>query len=145
VGAAGGERVRSLDGWHINAADPAFESRLMGYKARYKANGNMDYLPPVRVVEMLAMAVNQSSSTDPVKVAYALEGIRYAGPSGDSWMRAEDHQMIGPVYVLRLTKVGQPGVRHDVDNSGYGWKTEAFIEAKDNIPPMKCSLERPQK
>ena len=143
VGAAGGERIRSLDAWHINAADPALESKLMGYKDRYKANSNMDYLPPIRVVDMLAMAVNQSGSTDPVKIAYALEGMKYAGPSGDSWMRAEDHQMIAPVYVLRLAKVGQPGVRHDVDNSGYGWKAEALVGAKDNISPIRCQMERP--
>ncbi len=42
VGAAGGERIRSLDAWHINAADSGLETRLMGYKARYKSNTNMD-------------------------------------------------------------------------------------------------------
>jgi branched-chain amino acid transport system substrate-binding protein len=87
--------------------------------------------------------MNKAGTTDPLKVAYALEGIRYAGPSGDSWMRAEDHQMIAPVYIMNFVKVGQPGVKHDEEGTGYGWKTEALIGAKDTIPPIKCQMERP--
>src|SRR5882672_2864220 len=110
----------------------------MGYNARYKANANMECLNFIRVIEMLSIAINKSGTTEPVKVAYALEGMRYAGPSGDSWMRAEDHQMIGPVYILKLAKVGQPGVRHDVDGTELGWKTEASFEAAATIPQVKC-------
>lgn len=60
-------------------------------------------------------------------------------------MLAEDHQIIAPVYVMSITKVGQPGVNRDEEGTGYGWKTEALIEAKDIIPAMKCSMERPPK
>jgi branched-chain amino acid transport system substrate-binding protein len=103
----------------------------------------MDYLTAFRVVEMLSAAVAKAGSDDPLKVAYALEGAHYAGPTGDSWMRPEDHQIVAPMYVLSLAKAGQPGVKHDVDGTGFGWKTEALILSKDNIPPVKCSMERP--
>lgn len=43
-------------------------------------------------------------------------------------MRAEDHQMIGPLFILSLVKAGQPGVTYDEEKTGYGWKTEAFID-----------------
>ena len=87
--------------------------------------------------------MDKAGSTDPMKVAFALEGMTYGGPTGNSWMRAEDHQMIAPLYILSFVKAGQSGVKYDEEGTGYGWKTEVLIEAKDIIPPMKCSMERP--
>ncbi|HEX9451351.1 MAG TPA: branched-chain amino acid ABC transporter substrate-binding protein [Burkholderiales bacterium] len=143
IGTAGADRVKTLDAWHINAADAAWQKTLLDYKAKYRTVSNAAYLPAFRVVEMLAGALDKAGTTDPVKVAYALEGLKYAGPSGASWMRAEDHQMIAPLYILSLVKAGQAGVKYDEEKTGYGWKTETFIEAKDIIPPVKCQMERP--
>ena len=137
------DQVETLYAWTINAADAMWEKRLLDYKTKYKSISNLDYLPAFRVVEMLASAMRQAGNSDPVKVAYALEGMKYAGPSGESWMRAEDHQMIAPIYVLSFAKAGQPGVKHDAEGTGYGWKTQALIPAKDIVPPMKCQMERP--
>jgi branched-chain amino acid transport system substrate-binding protein len=142
-GTAGVDRVTTLASWSINVADPAWEKTLIGYKAHYQALSNLDSLIAFRVMEMLAMAIGAAGSVDPVKVAFALEGLRYAGPSGDSWMRAEDHQIIAPIYVLRFVKAGQQGVKHDEEGSGYGWKMEALIPAKDAVPPLNCQMERP--
>jgi branched-chain amino acid transport system substrate-binding protein len=143
IGAAGADRLKTVGAWHINAANAAWEKALIGYKAKYKAVSNLDYLPSYRVVEMVASAMNKSGTTDPIKVAYALEGMKYIGPSGESWMRAEDHQLIVPIYLMSFVKAGQPGVQHDEEGTGYGWKTEALIEAKDNVPPIRCKMERP--
>jgi branched-chain amino acid transport system substrate-binding protein len=145
IGAAGADRLKMVGAWHINAADAAWEKALVGYKTKYNAVSNLDYLPSYRVVEMVASAMNKSGTTEPIKIAYALEGMKYIGPSGESWMRADDHQMIVPIYLMSFAKAGQLGVKHDEEGTGYGWKTEALIEAKDNIPPMKCSMERPPK
>ena len=145
IAASRADRIQTLYAWTINAADTTWEKRLLDSKNKYNAVSNLDYLPAFRVIEMLAGAVKQAGNSDPIKVAYALEGLKYAGPSGESWMRAEDHQMIAPIYVLRFAKQGQTGVKHDAEGTGYGWKTEALIEAKDNVPAMKCSMERPPK
>ena len=144
AGAAGAGRMKTIDAWHINAASPSWEKVLVDARARYGASSNMDYLTAFRLVDMLSAAINKIGADDPLKVAFALEGLRYAGPSGDSWMRAEDHQIVAPMYVLSFVKEGQPGVKHDVDGTGYGWKTETIIEAKDNVPPMNCNMQRPQ-
>jgi branched-chain amino acid transport system substrate-binding protein len=143
AGPAGAGRMKTIDAWHINATDPAWEKTLVEARKKYGATSNMDYLTAFRVVEMLSAAVAKAGSDDPLKVAYALEGAHYAGPTGDSWMRPEDHQIVAPMYVLSLAKAGQPGVKHDVDGTGFGWKTEALILSKDNIPPVKCSMQRP--
>ena len=144
AGAAGAGRMKTVDAWHINAANPAWEKILVDSRARYGASSNMDYLTAYRLVEMLSTVINKIGADDPLKVAFALEGLKYAGPTGESWMRAEDHQIIAPMYVLNFVKEGEPGVKHDVDGTGYGWKTESLMEAKDNIPPMNCKMERPQ-
>jgi branched-chain amino acid transport system substrate-binding protein len=143
IGPAGADRVKSIYSWHINAADEMWEKKLVQYEARYKSVSDMAYLPPFRVLGMLTEAMNKTGTTDPVKVAYALEGMRYMGPSGESWMRAEDHQMLVPVYVMSFAKAGQPGVKHDAEGTGYGWRTDALIEAKSNVPPMRCQMQRP--
>ncbi len=143
IGSAGADRVKTLDAWHINAADTAWQKTLREYKARYNTVSNAAYLPAFRVVEMLAGALDKAGTTDSVKVAYSLEGLKYTGPSGISWMRAEDHQMIAPLYILNFVKAGQPGVKYDEEKTGYGWKTETFLDAKDIVPPVKCQMERP--
>ena len=58
--------------WSITASGYVFD-----FKTRYKALSNFDYAPAIRVVEMLAKAIDQAQTTDPLKVAYALEGVRY--------------------------------------------------------------------
>ena len=80
-----------------------------------------------------------------MKVALAQEGAKYAGPTGDSWMRREDHQLIAPVYVMSVMKAGQPPVKHDAEGSGYGWRTEALLPAQAATPAMRCQMERPHK
>jgi branched-chain amino acid transport system substrate-binding protein len=143
IGSAGADRVKTVWSWHINAADPAWEKRLLDYGAKYKAVSDVAYIPPFRVVEMLANAMNSVGSADPLKVAHALEGMKYAGPTGESWMRAEDHQMIAPLYVMSFVKAGQPGVKHDAEGTGFGWKTDVLIQAKDTAPQIKCAMQRP--
>ena len=143
IGASGADRVKSTYSWSINAADEAWEKRVLQYEARYKSISDMAYLPPFRILGMLAEAMNKAGTTDTLKVAYALEGMRYKGPTGDSWMRVEDHQMMVPVYVLTFAKAGQPGVKHDAEGTGYGWKSDGLIDAKSNVPPVKCQMQRP--
>ncbi len=143
IGPSGVDRVKAVYAWNINAADPGWEKLLLESKAKYRGLTNMDYLPVYRVMEMLAAAMKKAGSENVLKVAYALEGLEYAGPSGHSWMRAEDHQMIAPIYVLGLSKSGAPGVKHDAEGNGQGWKIEALIAARDSVPPVRCKMQRP--
>ena len=143
VGSAGVGRMRSIGSWHINAADASWRKKLVGYKAKFGSTTNMDYILAYRTMDMLAAAMNTAGTADPTKVAFTLEGMKYNGFTGPTWMRAEDHQIMAPLYILSLAKAGQPPVEYDEEVSGYGWKTEAFFEAKDTVPPMKCQMVRP--
>ncbi len=143
IGAAGADRMKTIYSWHLNATDPKWERTIVDYQAKYKTSADLAYLPAFRTVEMLASAINQAGTTDPLKVAHALEGMHFAGPTGDSWMRAEDHQIIAPIFVMSFVKAGQPGVKHDVEGTGYGWKTEAILAPSETLPPVRCQMERP--
>ena len=143
IGTSGVGRVKTIYAWNINAADPVWEKALLEYKAKYHGVTNMDYLPVFRAMEMLASAMKKAGTDDPLKVAYAMEGLGYAGPSGESWMRTEDHQLIAPIYVLDLARSGTPGVKHDAEGTGLGWKVEALVQARDTIPPIRCAMQRP--
>ena len=48
-----------------------------------------------------------------------------------------------PLFVGTFTKVGQKGVKHDADGTGYGWRMDDRVEAKENILPTTCKMERP--
>ena len=143
VGAAGVGKVVSLFPWHENAEPNAYQGFNAEFKTKYKSTENFDYITAHRSIAMLARAVDQARSDDPLKVAYALEGMEFNGPEGRVWMRAEDHQLIAPLYLARLTKTGEAGVKFDVENTGLGWKTVGKIEGKDAVPPIKCTVERP--
>ena len=143
VGGAGVGKVVSLFPWHENAEPHAYQGFNAEFRIKYKSTENFDYITAHRAIAMLARAVDQAHSDDPLKVALALEGMVFDGPEGRVWMRPEDHQLIAPLYLARLTRVGEPGVKFDVENTGFGWRTVAKVEGKDAVPPIKCTVERP--
>jgi len=144
IGASGADRIRTIMAFHINEADAAWEKKILTYDAKYKPIAHMDFLPVWQTLDMFAQAVNQVQSIDPYKVAAALEGMKYKGPAGESWMRAEDHQLLAPIYVTSFVKKGNAGVKYDTEATGFGWKTDMMVAAKDNVPQLKCRMERPK-
>lgn len=142
IGSSGEDKVKSVGPWHINAADKAWDDYLTAAKAKYGALSNLDYFSIYRLLDMLATAIATAGSK-PINVAYALEGMKYVGPSGESWMRADDHQLIAPIHVIKFAKSGQAGVKHDEEGTGFGWKTEVLVGAQEVVPPVRCQMERP--
>lgn len=143
IGPHGVDRVKTITPWDINVADASRQKALLDARAKYKSLSNLNYLPAYRVFDMVADAAKKANSMDPLKIARALENLKYAGPSGESWMRADDHQMIAPMYIMSWVKAGQPGAKYESEGSGFGWKQEAFIPATEVVPQVKCSMERP--
>ena len=81
---------------------------------------------------MLAKAMNDTKSSDPLKVARALEGMKYQSDTGEVWMRADDHQLMQPIYIATFTKAGGKDVKIDAEGTGFGWKTDIRIEPAAN-------------
>jgi branched-chain amino acid transport system substrate-binding protein len=140
IGAAGEDHIKQILTWHANVADNKIEKFANDYKTRFKAD--FYYNTAKTELEMLARAMNEAKSTDPLKVARALEGMKYMSDTGAVWMRADDQQLMQPIYIATFSKLGK-GVKYDVENTGYGWKTDVRAEARDTVMPTSCKMERP--
>jgi len=42
-----------------------------------------------------------------------------------------------PLFVSTFVKAGTTDVKYEADDTGYGWRSDVRIEAKDNILPTK--------
>jgi branched-chain amino acid transport system substrate-binding protein len=144
MGASGENRVQVMNAWFVNAGPLEWERKVLQSEKQYKASSHMDFLPIWQTVDMFARALALAGTSDPIKVAYALEGMEYETPGGRSWMRKDDHQLIAPIYIASFTKAGTAGVKYDEEGTGYGWKIEWVAPAKDNVPAMRCQMERPK-
>ena len=93
---------------------------------------------------MLAQAIKQAKSTDPVKVALALEGVKFDSLNGEVEMRKVDHQLQQPLYIAHAgPRSNGKDVKYDLENTGYGWKTDTQIEAYIAAQPTSCQMKRP--
>lgn len=151
IGDAGVGRLISVTEWHLdlnqeekNAADEKF---FLGYQKKYSNGGEVPYYyGRIRTeMRMLAAAINKAGSTDPKAIAFALEGMEYETPYGKVTMRAEDHQLIQPLYLSVYAKAGEGTVKYDSENTGIGFKTIKRIEAADTAMPTTCQMERPKR
>lgn len=143
--------LNSVTEWHINlnqeeknAADEKF---FLGYQEKYSNKGEVPYYyGRIRTtMDMLAAAINKAGSAKSKDIAYALEGMEFQTPYGKVTMRAEDHQLIQPLYLSVYAKAGEGTVKYDSENTGVGFKTIKRIDAADTAMPTTCQMVRPPK
>jgi branched-chain amino acid transport system substrate-binding protein len=93
---------------------------------------------------MLAEAIQRAGRTDASAIARALSGARFDGRAlgglGAGAMRAGDHQYEQGLVVSRMERVGSPGVRFDVEGSGYGFRTVRRFTADEVSMPHRCAM-----
>lgn len=145
IGDAGAGRVKQVNEWHSNVPSREIDE----YARRYKATTGEDlfFYRIGTLVGMLGEAARKARSADPSRIAFALEGMRYSTPLGEVEMRAADHQLLQPLFVSTLVRSaargGDKSVRHDVENSGLGFRTDARIEPWVTAQPTSCQMRRP--
>ncbi len=139
-----GEDVRQVSMWHTNYGGKESDALTEGYRNRFPdVKDDFFFLSLKNGVEMLAKAMNQAKSTDPEKVAKAFEGMKHPGITGEVEMRADNHQLVQPLFISSFVKAGGKGVKYDVERTGMGFKTVGRVEAKDTVTPTTCKMERP--
>jgi branched-chain amino acid transport system substrate-binding protein len=148
LGDAGVGAVLAVAEWHPNLGNPASDTLVTGFRQRYP-DPKDDYLHArmQAMVELLAQAMERAKTSDPTAVAKAMEGLkldaRALGGVHEGWMRAEDHQFQQPLVVTVMDKAGAAGVKHDVEGSGYGFRTVRRFDAKQVEAPQSCKMTRP--
>ncbi|MPW19941.1 ABC transporter substrate-binding protein [Paraburkholderia sp. CNPSo 3157] len=144
LGDAGVKRVVAVADWHPNVGGAASDAWYASFRQRFPAAQD-DYavLRMPLMIEMLAGAMNRAGSAQPDKVAKALEGMKYDNGFHPSWMRADDHQLIQPLYVMEMDRAGTPGVQFDNEGSDYGFRTVLALPPERTVPTTTCRMKRP--
>ena len=80
---------------------PAIKPAIDFEKAfRAKDNMSLWYPRAVNEMRMFKAAAEKAKSIDPVKVAAALEGMKFEVlDGGEGFMRKDDHQFFQPIYI----------------------------------------------
>ncbi len=148
IGEAGVDRVRAVAEWHPNAGVDAAQRIYETFRERMR-DPRDDYfnMRHVVMIEMLAAAVEAAGATDAVAVARRLEGRSHRGAPYEATMRAEDHQLLTPLYVSVMQRAGPAagpaGLRFDLEGSGLGFRTERFVDLRAAPPAHACAMKRP--
>jgi branched-chain amino acid transport system substrate-binding protein len=141
MGASGADRVKIVGNWLINGDVATGKDIVEGYKKKY--NDDFYTAQTHSSIGMLSQAIKQAKSTDPVKVAFAMEGAKFQSLNGGVMMNKVDHQLQQPLYIGTWSKVDGKAVRYDQENTGYGWKMDKKIDAYYATQPTSCQMKRP--
>ena len=142
IGPQGNGKVRSVMAFHENIAVETNKTDTEGWTRQFRAQHKFDfYAAGFRTIfEFLQAGINKAGSTDPNKIAAALEGLTITDLLGyQVTMRKDDHQILSEYFVGVFTK----GVKYDSEGTGLGWKTEVTVPAKDLDQPNTCKMKRP--
>lgn len=141
MGAAGIDRVKQVNYWHANNETFSGKEIVQGFKNKYKD----DYyaMATYTVLATLGKAIKESKSLDPIKVAFAMEGMKVMSLNGEDVMRKVDHQIQQPLYISSWIKTNGKDVKFDQENTGMGWQTKEKVEAFVASQPTSCQMKRP--
>jgi len=142
IGPAGNGKVHSVMNFSENLGAERNNAELDAWVQSFRKKFDFDFAFGDRrlAVEMVAAAINKAGSTDPLKIAQAMEGMTWKDGTGqDVIMRAEDHQILMPYYVGTFST----GTKYDSERTGLGWRTDVSIKATDVVQPTTCKMKRP--
>src|ERR1700722_16503551 len=142
IGAAGENRLTSVMEFNGNVAVEQKSAAAEKFVNDWRVDHQTDFsaLNFVTMIDMLTDAINKAGSTDPLKVALALEHMHAKDLVGqENIMRKEDHQLLMPYYVGVFSK----DVKYDAEHTGFGWKNIMTATAADLTLPTICKMKRP--
>jgi len=144
MGEAGVGKVIAVADWLPNVPTPQSEAFYRSFRERFPKNSD-DYvhLRMQLMIEALAQAIEKAGDAEPLAVATQLERavVQLAGQGGA--MRALDHQFQQALVVGVMGRQGEPGVKFDVEGSGYGFRVVRQISAAQAELPTHCAMQRP--
>jgi branched-chain amino acid transport system substrate-binding protein len=147
MGEAGIGRVVAVADWFPNTPGRESEAFYSAFRQRFP-NPADDYvhLRMQLMVEALVQAMERAGAQGPLdalSIARQLEraDVSLAGQRGQ--MRAADHQFQQPLAVAVMDRQGAPGVRFDVEGSGFGFRVVRQLPASEAEMPHNCQMSRP--
>lgn len=112
--------------------------------ADYKKKFNDDYYTYAiyNGIKLMGAAIDKAKSTNPVKVAAALEGLSVKSFAGEVTMRKSDHQLQQSMFITKWQKVDKK-YPYSVENTGYTFAPIKQFAPYVSSTPTSCQLKRP--
>ncbi len=144
MGDAGVGNVMAVADWLPNVQTAQSESFYQSFRQRYpKPADDYVHMRMQLMVESLVQAIEKAGTTNAIAVANHLERVRITLSSQSGMMRASDHQFQQALVVGVMDRQGAPGVKFDVEGSGYGFRVIKTITAARAEQPTTCKMQRP--
>ncbi|MGJ7522514.1 branched-chain amino acid ABC transporter substrate-binding protein [Variovorax sp. LT1P1] len=139
MGSASDGKVYAIGYGHYNMGGEIQKS-IDGFKK--KMNDDLTQASIYHAFALLDNAFAQTKSTDPVKVAAALEGMKIKSFNGEVEMRKADHQLQQGLFITRWEKKSAK-YPYDGENTGYTLAPVKYFEPYVASTPTSCQMKRP--
>lgn len=141
LGTNGAGRVYQIGYAHYNMG-----GQMDQWMKEFKAKYNDDFYTGsiIRIYQFLGAAMAKAKSTDPVKVAAALEGLKVNTFNGEVEMRKADHQLQQRLYMTVWQKAGGK-YPYSPENTGMTLVPVAEYPNYVSSTPTSCQMKRPTK
>ncbi len=139
LGTNGAGKVYQIAYSHYNMG-----GQMAKWMTEFKTKYNDDFYTGsvIRVYQMLGAAMAKAKSTDPVKVAAALEGLRVDSFNGEVEMRKLDHQLQQPLYMTVWQKADKK-YPYSPENTGMTLVPLKEYPNYVSSTPTSCQMKRP--
>ena len=139
LGTNGAGRVYQIAYNHYNMG-----GQMSKWMTEFKAKYNDDFYTgsTIRIFETLGAAMAKAKSTDPVKVAAALEGIKVTSFNGEVEIRKADHQLQQPLY---MTVWDKASAKYPYSPENTGMTLVPLKEYPNYVSstPTSCQMKHP--
>ena len=149
IGEAGVGKVLAVADWLPNVQTPTSEAFYRAFRQRFpQSSDDYVHMRMQLLVEALVRSIEAvgrqpgRDAMDLVAVAAQLEGLSIELHGQKGIMRAADHQFQQPLVVGMMERQGTPGVKFDVEGSGYGFRVVKTIAASAAEMPTSCTMQR---
>jgi branched-chain amino acid transport system substrate-binding protein len=114
------------------------------WMAEFKTKFNDDFYTGsvISIYTALGEAMAKAKSTDPVKVAAALEGLTFKSYHGEVQMRKTDHQLQQPLYMTVWQKADKK-YPYSPENTGITLAPVKEFPSYVSSTPTSCQMKRP--
>lgn len=145
IGDAGIGKVIAVADWLPNVPGAQSEAFYQAFRVRFpKSADDYVHMRMQLLIEALAQALEKSANpSNVVAVAQKLENVNVSLNGQSGHMRASDHQFQQPLVVGVMERLGAPGVKFDVEGSGYGFKVIRQLSPAQAELPTTCKMVRP--
>jgi len=139
LGQGGDGRVFQISYQHYNMG-----GQMDKWQAEFKKRFNDDFYTGsvIHIFSSLGEAMAKAKSTDPLKVAAALHGLKYQSFSGEVEMRKLDHQLQQTLYLTVWTKTDKQHP-YSPENTGMTLKPVKTFEPYISSTPTSCQMKAP--